>query len=344
MKTYVGLDVSQKETSICVVDADGRKIWAGKSKSTPEAIADALRTRAPGVARVGLETGTLSTWHYHGLQALGVPIFCLDARQAHAALSTNVNKTDTNDAEGLAQLVRMGWFRPVHVKSMASHLRRTLMQTRWQLVGMRRDISNQIRGSLKTFGIVLGKGGGGRFERMVKEQIDGRADLAGFIGPLLEAWRALRAQVIELDKRIMREAKADPVVRLLATAPGVGATIAMTYAAVIDDPRRFAHSRNVGAHLGLTPRRYQSGEVDRQGHISKNGDQLARHYLFEAAGVLLTRITRRSDLKSWGQRLAKRVGFTKAKVAVARKLAVILHRMWIVNEPFRWSTGEEVAR
>jgi transposase len=343
VEEYVGLDVSQKTTVVCVVDAQGRRVWAGKCASTPEAIGATVRAKAPGATRVGLETGPLSTWLYHGLKALGVPVVCLDARHAKAALSMQINKSDRNDAEGLAQIVRTGWYREVHVKSEATHLVRTLLRTRLQLTDMRRDVSNQIRGSLKTFGVVLPKAGGRRFEQVAREAAEGRPELQAFVLPLLAAWRALGAEADALDRQLRERAKADPVCRLLATVPGVGAIIALTYAATIDDPARFRKSRNVGAHLGLTPRRTQSGEVDYQGAISRWGDAMARHYLFEAAGVLLTRVQRWSTLKAWGTRLAGRVGLTKAKVAVARKLSVILHRIWTTGEPFRWGSQAEAA-
>jgi transposase len=337
MKQYVGLDVSMKETAVSVVDETGTRLWRGTCASTPEAIALVLRRHAPWAERIGLETGMLCTWHYHALRALGLPVVCIDARHAKAALRMQINKTDANDAEGLAHIMRTGWFRAVHVKSMPAHGLRALLEARKQIVNMRRDLSNQIRGLFKTFGVILGKGGGGRFETMVEEQLEPRSALRHVIGPLLAAWRALRAQALVLDRRVRRLARDSETCRLLMTVPGIGPITALAFVATIDDPARFAKSRNVGAHLGLTPRRQQSGEMDRQGRISKCGDSLMRHYLFEAAGVLLTRVARWSPLKAWGIRLAQHIGLTKAKVAVARKLAVILHRICVTREPFRWS-------
>lgn len=343
MKQYVGLDVSQKATSVCVVDETGRKIWTGKCLSTPEAIATTVRERAPCVERVGLETGPLCVWHFQGLKAMGLPIVCIDARHAKAALAMQVNKTDANDAEGLAQIMRTGWFREVHVKSYAAQLHRSVLSSRLQLVNMRRDISNQVRGALKVFGIVLPSRGGTRFDRTASEHVRDRNDLARFIDPLLAAWRALGEQIAVLDRLVRQTAQEHPVIRHLMTVPGIGAVTAMAYVCTIDDPNRFIKSRSVGAHLGLSPRRYQSGEMDCQGSISKCGDPLLRHYLFEAAGVLLTRVRRWCALKAWGLRIAKRAGMNKAKVAVARKLAIILHRLWRTGEAFRWGALEEAS-
>ena len=343
MQQYVGLDVSQKVTSVCVVDEGGRKLWTGKCLSTPEALAAAIRERAPQAERVGIETGPLCVWHFHGLKALGIPVICIDARHAKAALAMQVNKTDDNDAEGLAQIMRTGWFRAVHVKSFDAQLLRSLLQSRLQLVNMRRDTSNQVRGALKVFGIVLPSGRLSTFDSLARENIGSRTELSAFIEPLLAAWKSLGEQVAILDKRLRQIAKDHTVVRRLMSVPGVGVLIGLAYVATIDDPQRFAKSRNVGAHLGLAPRRFQSGEVDRQGSISKSGDSLMRHYLYEAAGVLLTRTHRWCTLKAWGVRLAKRIGTSKAKIAVARKLAIILHRMWRTGESFRWGTETEAT-
>jgi transposase len=204
MRQYVGLDVSQKVTSVCVVDEDGRKIWAGKCASTPEALAATIRARAPQADRVGLETGPLCVWHFHGLKALGMPIVCIDARHAKAGLAMQVNKTDENDAEGLAQIMRTGWFRAVHVKSFDAQLQRSILLSRLQLVNMRRDASNQVRGALKVFGIVLPAGRLAAFDQLVRHHIASRPELGAFIDPLLVAWRALGDQVATLDKRLRK--------------------------------------------------------------------------------------------------------------------------------------------
>ena len=340
MEQYVGLDVSLNETSICVIDQMGTPLWRGKCASTPESIAAILAEKAPRAMRIGLECGLLSTWHWHALNALGLPVVCLDARHAKAALSLRLNKTDANDAEGLAQIVRTGWFRQVQVKSLDSHLIRTLLAARAGLVAMHRDVANQIRGALKTFGLVLGKVASGGFEARVRELVAGNLFLVEVIEALLKVWRSTGEQLVILHRRVLRHVRSDETCRRLMTVPGVGAVTAAAFVAAVDDPERFRRSSSVGAYFGLTPRRCQSGDMDYTGRISKCGDALMRTYLFEAANVLLTRVQAWSTLKAWGTRLVKRIGVTKAKVALARKLAVILHRMWRDGTTFRWSTQE----
>jgi transposase len=333
---YVGLDVSLEITSICVVDDKGIVVWRGKCATTPEAITEAVRRYAPAAVRVGLETGQLSNWLTLNLRRRGLPVVCLDARHAKAALSLQINKTDANDALGLAQIVRTGWYREVAVKSMDAHTLRMLLVARSQLVSQRQTVANTIRGLLKTFGLVIARGSGGLFAVRVREQIDGNDVLVAIVEPLLVVWHAIREQVQMLDRQILARARADAAARRLMTIPGVGVVVALAYTAVIDDPARFRRSASVGAYLGLTPRRYQSGEADTSGHISKCGDALLRAYLFEAASVLLQRHARVSTLKTWGLALAKRIGMRRAKVAVARKLAVIMHRVWSDRSEFRW--------
>ncbi len=342
MERYVGLDVSREQTAVCVVDGDGKTLWQGKCASTPEAIAATIRTRAPEAVRIGLESGPLSAWHWHELRKLGLPVVCLDARHAKAALALQLNKSDRNDARGLAQIVRTGWYREVAVKGVDSHLVRSLLTTRAQLVRMRVDLANQIRGVLKPFGLIAGKGGGQPFVERVRTLVAG-GPLQEVAEALLAAWRAIGEQIAALGRRLVAMARRDEAVRRLMTAPGVGVLVALTYVSVVDAPERFAKSSSVGAYVGLTPRRHQSGEEDYTGHISRCGDKLLRTYLFEAAGIILHRVSRWSTLKAWGTRLARRIGTKKATVAVARKLAVILHRMLRDGSEFRWSAKETRA-
>ena len=341
MDQFVGLDVSQEQTHLCVIGADGKIAWQGRCRSTPAAIADALKARAPHAVRVALESGPLSTWHWHALTTMGVPVVCLDARHAKAALNMQVNKTDKNDAYGLAQIVKAGWYREVSVKSLDSHTVRSMLGTRFQLVGMRVDVGNQIRGTLKTFGIVLPRTHRTSLENLVEEQHFGGTPMLGdTLRSLVAVYKALKGQIKGLDRQLQACARQSPVCRLLMTVPGVGPLTALAFVSTVDDPKRFSKSRNVGAYFGLTPRRYQSGELDSNGGISKCGDSLMRTYLFEAATTLLTRVQKWSALKAWGIRLAKRTGMKKAKIAVARKLAVMMHCMWLTGEPFRWSQAE----
>jgi transposase len=340
MEQYVGLDVSLKDTWVCVVDQTGKIIWQGRCASTPEGISRTVQARAPGAVRLGLETGPLTTWLVHRLRAMGLPVVCLDARHAKAALKMQINKTDSNDAHGLAQIVRTGWYREVTVKGWEAHRLRALIGARAQVVSLQRTVANQVRGTLKTFGLLLGSAFGSRFPGRVRELVGDEAKLRPIIEALLAVWEAAHQQSEVLGRQIRAEARQLQECRLLMSIPGVGPINALTYVSTIEDPARFRHSADVGAYLGLTPKRYQSGEIDRAGRISKCGDGLLRTYLFEAANVLLTKIQRWSALKAWGIRLAKRVGFKKAKVAVARKLAVLMHRMLITGETFRWSEKE----
>src|SRR5918993_2888700 len=334
---YVGLDVSLETTSVCVLDDAGAVVWRGKVASTPEAIAAAVRARAPEVERIGLETGPLCTWHWHALRQAGLPVVCLDARHAKAALSMQLNKTDANDAYGLAQIVRTGWYREVAVKSLASHRLRTLLSSRAQIVDMRRDLGTKIRGVLKTFGKVVGKVGERGFAARVRELAAGEAGLEEAVSALLAVRERLEQQIEVLEARILGFAKRSDPCRRLMTIPGVGALTAASFVIAVDDPARFRRSSGVGAYFGLTPRRHQSGEVDRDGKVSKCGDALTRAYLFEAAGTLLSRGAKWSALKAWGTRLVRRVGSKKARVALARKLAVLMHRVWTDGTEFRWT-------
>ena len=337
MTRFVGLDVSQKLTSICVVDDTGRRLWRGQCHSDPEQIERAVRGHAGDDASIGIETGPMTPWLVHELRQRGLNVTCLDARHASAALKMQINKTDQNDAEGLAQIMRTGWYRPVHVKSLDAHRARALLGARAQLVGMTTRLSNHIRGVLKTFGLLPGAMRGLPFDKRVEALLAERDELAPIVRPMLAAWRQLREQIAAFDKAVRALAKASPTCRLLRSVPGIGVVSVLAYVSTVEDPARFTRSRSVGAHMGLTPRQYQSGEVDRSGRISRCGDTLARTLMYEAAVVILTRVKRASRLKDWAQAIAKRSGVGKARVALARKLSVILHSIWRSGEPFRWS-------
>jgi transposase len=336
MPCYAALDVSQETTAICVVDENGRVTAERKVPTCADAIAGYLADKAPGLVRVGLETGPLAVWLWNELAIRRVPVICIDARHAHAALKMRPVKTDRNDAAGLAQIIRMGWFRQVRIKSRDSYQIRSLLVSREMLVRIRVKIENEIRGLLRTFGVLFGKRVGG-FTGRAAEIIAGELGASPEMRVIAEALMKARASILEqikvLDRRLSSMAKAMPIVRLFMTAPGT----ALSVASAFDELSRFKRSSSAGAYLGLTPRRYESGEVSRSGRISKQGSLMTRKHLYEAATTLLTRNIRFSTLKAWGLRLAKRCGFKKARVAVARKLAVILHAMWKTNTPFRWS-------
>jgi transposase len=343
MQHYVGLDVSQKTTAICVVDEQGQRLWRGECTTDPGAIAARVFKHAGVDAKVGIETGSMTPWLVHGLRGTGLDVRCLDARQVKVALQMRLNKTDENDAEGLAQIMRTGWYRAVHVKSLDAHRARALLGARAQLVGMTTQLSNMVRGVLKTFGLLPGTGRGLRFDRKVEALLEGAPEIAVIVRPLLATWRQLRDQIAVFDKAVRQRVRADPICRLLMTVPGIGALSSLMYVSTIEDPGRFSRSRAVGAHLGLTPRRYQSGEIDRSGHISRCGDGLARTLMYEAAVVILHRVKRSLQLKDWAKAIERRAGSGKARVALARKLSVILHSVWRSGEPFRWAPRPEVA-
>jgi transposase len=328
MGQYVGLDVSLDETKVHVLDEQGRRVWRGSCASTPEAIEVTIRKHVPDAVRIGLETGPLTTWLWQALTDAGLPMVCLDARQAKAALNLRINKTDDNDAEGLAHLVRSGWYREVRVKSREAMLVRSLLGARTQLLGMVTDLSNQIRGLMKTFGLVVPKGAGKIFEANVRRLLEGEALVAGVVLPLLESWRAVRARAADLDRQLLSVVRGSATCRRLMTIPGIGAVVAASFVAAVETPENFTTSRAVGAWIGLTPRRYQSGQVDYDGHISRRGDARLRALLYEAATAMLTRVQGESELRRWGLALKKRLGFKRAAVALARKMAVIMHAMW----------------
>lgn len=342
MEQYIGLDVSMKETAISIRQ-DGKKIWRGKCASDPQLLASVIRKRAPEARRVVFETGPLSVWFYHALTAEGMPAICIDARHAKAALDMAANKTDANDADGLAHLAEVGFYREVRVKGFDSMLIRTLVTARRQLLKMRLQMSNQIRGLMKTFGLVVPKGSGSVFERNVHTLLQDEEKLARIVLPMLRARGDIRRQVAELSKQLVAMARDDQRCRLLTSVPGVGTVTATSFAAAVEDPANFRNSRAVGGWVGLTTRRYQSGEVDHDGHISRRGDNQLRGLLYEAAAVILTRSTEASTLRTWGLELKERLGFKRAAVALARKLAVIMHAMLKTGELFNPQAGKPAA-
>lgn len=280
------------------------------------------------------ETGPLAIWFFHALTAEGLPAICIDARHAKAALDMAPNKTDANDADGLAHLAEIGFYREVRVKGYDSMLARTLIAARDRLVKMTTQLSNQLRGLMKTFGLIIPPGKGGAFEAHVRRLLAGEDALAAIVLPVLEAWRSLRRQANELSRQLIAAARESQACQVLMSIPGVGTITATSFTAAIEDPANFAKSRSVGAWLGLTTRRYQSGEIDYEGHISRRGDGHMRALLYEAATVILTRTHADSDLRTWGLKLKDKLGFKRAAIAVARKLAVIMHAMLKSGELF----------
>lgn len=337
-EVYAALDVSDKATQVCVVDGSGGVVWNGACPSDPEAIARTLKARARGARRVVLETGPLSAFLYHGLAEREVPVVCVCARHAKGVLSARVDKSDAHDAEGLAQMARTGWFKAIRIKAEATHMDRAALKIREQLVDARQAMAGQLRGLLKLFGLRLGKvtTPNRRRERLAA-LFARRPELEALLAPLVESLEAIEVQIGRSSRRLAAAAAADPTAARLMSVPGVGPICALTFKTSIEDPERFARGEDVGAFAGLAPRRSQSGERDIRGRISKAGDPMLRSALYEAANSLLSRVKRPCALRDWGLRLAKAKGAKRARVAVARKLAVLLHRLWQSQTEFRWA-------
>ena len=336
MEHYVGIDVSLEQSSVCVMDRTGRILRETKVASDPDALAAFLADLGHSVTLVGLEAGPLSQWLFAGLRQAGVEAVLMETRQVKGALKAMPVKTDRRDAEGIAHLLRMGWFRPVHCKSASAQEVRALLTARKLLLAKMLDIELGLRGVLRGFGLKMGKISRGRFAARVRELVAGNTMLEHVAQAMLTARETLRAEMTALDRRARAHAREDAICRLLMSAPGVGALTALTFKSAVDDPGRFRSSKMVGAHFGLTPSKHQSGEKDVTGAITRAGDGMARSTLYEAATALLTRTKAFSSLKSWGLTVARRRGRKRATVAVARKLAVILHRMWVDGSTFRF--------
>jgi transposase len=336
MNHYVGLDVSLEETAICVVDGTGRIVKEARAASEPKALIATLREIDWPLERVGLEACSLTAWLHDELHSAGLPAVCIETRQANAAMKTMPNKTDRNDARALAQIMRTGWYRQVHVKSRQCRLWRSLLVARRTVLNEMRSMENVVRAVLREAGLKLGVPGRAAFAGRVRELTEGDARVTTLVEPLLAILATMLDQLARLTKQVQDIVRQEAVCRRLMSVPGVGPITALAFRATIDRPDRFRRSRDVGAHLGLTPARYQSGETDIQGKISRCGDELARTALYEAAHTLLVRSRKWSALRAWGMKVAKARGMARARVAVARKLAVILHRMWSDGAEFRF--------
>jgi len=334
MEHYAGIDVSLELSSVCVVDATGQIVREAKLASEPEALIGWLRGLGLELARVGLEAGPLSQWLFAAMHEADLPVELLETRHVRDAFKAMPVKTDRKDARGIVQLLRLGWFRPVHCKSASAQETRALLTARKLLQSKYHDVEMSLRGVLRGFGLKVGRTTPRSFAARIRELVEGHATLTAIVEALLAARETLGAQLCGLEKRLRNQAREDERAQLLMTVPGVGVIVALTFAAAVDDPGRFRSSKTVGAHFGLTPKKYQSGEKDVTGRISKIGDAGVRTALYEAAHVILTRPVKGSELKSWAARIAKRAGMSKAKVALARKLAVVMHRMLVDGTSF----------
>jgi transposase len=343
MEHYAGIDVSLERSSVCVIDANGKIVREGEVASEPEALIAWFGALGFGLARIGLEAGPLSQWLYGALRDAGLEVELLETRHVRSAFKAMPVKSDRNDARGIAQLMRLGWFRPVHCKSIAAQEMRALLSARKLLQAKLFDIEMSLRGILRGFGLKVGRTTPTRFAGRIGELVADHPTLAVVAKALLAAHEVLRREFNGFEKRLRVLARSDARTRLLMSAPGVGAIVALTYVSAIDDPARFKSSKAVGAHFGLTPKKYQSGETDFSGRISKIGDASVRTALYEAAHVMLVKAVKGSRLKSWAMKLARRAGMKKAKVALARKLAVILHRMWVDGTSFVFAANKTAA-
>ena len=328
MDYYAGIDVSLEASSVCVIDGTGKIVREAKVTSEPEALILFFRALGFELTRIGLEAGPLSQWLYAGFQRAGYRIELLETRHVRDAFKAMAVKTDRKDARGIAQLLRLGWFKPVHCKSAAAQEVRALLTARKLVQSKLYDIEMSLRGILRGFGLKIGPTTPQRFAGRVAELTRDHPTLKAIAKALIAVHEALLRELCGFEKQVRMLARFDQRVRLLMTTPGVGAIVALTYVSAIDDPGRFSSSKRVGAHFGLTPKKYQSGEIDITGRISKTGDAGVRAVLLEAPQIIWTRPLKTGALKSWAMKLSRRAGMKKAKVALARKLAVIWRRMW----------------
>jgi len=343
MQHYAGIDVSVEASSVCVVGASGKIVREAKVASEPEPLIAWLAGLGLELERIGLEAGPLSQWLYAAMAASGLKVELLETRHVRAAFKTMPVKSDRKDAHGIAELMRVGWFRPVHCKSLSAQETRALLSARRLMKDKLHDMELSLRGLLRNFGLKVGKTTPRTFEKRIRELVGGHPTLEAIAEAMLQARHALMMQFNQLDRRVLALARQSQSARLLMTTPGVGAVIALTVTAAIDDPSRFKSSQRVGCYFGLTQRKYQSGETDITGRISKMGDKQVRTALYEAAHVILTRTVKPSGLKDWAQKVARQAGMRKAKVALARRLAVVLHRMLANCTPFDPNIGRAAA-
>jgi transposase len=343
MDYYAGIDVSLKSSSIAVVNGKGEIVREAKVATDPVAVIEWFSSCGLQMQRIGLEAGPFSQWLYAAMKEAGLAVELLETRHVRNAFKTMAVKTDRKDARGIAELVRVGWYRPVHCKSMDAQETRAILAARKQVEQKLRDMEMSLRGLLRGFGLKVGKTTPTRFADRIKDLVSGQATLQIIAEALLAVHQVLLREFKNFEKRVRLMARDSAEARLLMTTPGVGPIISLTVAAGIDDPGRFKKSKAVGAYFGLAQKKYQSGETDITGRISKAGDAGVRTALYQAAHIILTRPVKSSALRAWALRLAKRVGMSKAKVALARKLAVVMHRMLVDGKPFNPAAGAAAA-
>ena len=342
MVYYAGLDVSMNTTFICIVNEKGKVVKELESPSTPEAIDSFLLETGLKIEKVSLESGCLTHYLKKGLKKRGYEVIGMESRRMAAILATIINKTDKNDARGIAESLRVGHYKECVHRSDEAVEHRTILHGRRTAVEGRTHAITSLKGHLKVYGIKLGKGSGKSF----REKVEGAITILNsivqkVIKSLLNILDAIEKEIKELNQIVKDIGKEDERVKLLQTIDGVGPITGLAFVAEIDDPKRFEDSKDVAAYIGLTPTQYSSGEIQRQGRISKKGSKHTRCLLVEAATSLLTRCQTWSKLKAWGLKLMRKIGKKKAIIAVARKLAVIMHRMLITGKPFERSSNKK---
>lgn len=335
MDHYAGIDVSLECSSVCIVDTSGKIVRETRVASEPEALVDWFRSLGLDLARIGLEAGPLSQWLYAAMRQASLTVELLETRHVSNAFKAMPVKSDRNDARNIAQLMRLGWFRPVHCKSISAQEIRAMLTARKLVQSKLLDVENSLRGILRGFGLKVGKTTRTSFAGRIEDLVREHPNLQTIGEALLRARAVLLAEFKGFEKRVRATSRLHEKARLLMSTPAVGPIVSLTYACAIDDPSRLTSSKRAGPLFGLTPKKHQSGETDYSGRISKNGDASVREALYEAAHIMLTKPIRGcAQLKSWAMRIARRAGINKAKVALARKLAVIMLRMLKDNVPF----------
>lgn len=342
MSYYAGLDVSMNITFICIVNEKGKVIKELESASTPESIDSFLSGTELKIEKVGLESGCLTHYLKKGLKKRGYEVVGMESHKMAAILATIINKTDKNDARGIADALRVGHYKECIHRSDEAVETRTILHGRKTIVEGRTHTITSIKGHLKVYGIKLGKGSGKKFREKVESAIaELKPKVQKVIQSLLNILDTYEEELEDVDQVVKDAGKENEGVKLLQTIDGVGPITALAFVAEVDDPKRFEDSKDVAAYIGLTPTQYSSGEIQRQGGISKKGSKHTRCLLVEAATTLLTRCKTWSKIKAWGLKLMKKIGKKKAKIAVARKLAVIMHRMLITGKSFERSSKKK---
>lgn len=334
MRMFIGLDVSLAKTAICMISEHGKIAREAQVASEPEALVRWIRDQDGVIATIGLEAGPLSQWLHRGLSEAGLDVVLMETRQVKGALKAMPIKTDRRDAEGIARLLHLGWFRPVHCKSVSAQEIRAVLGARKAIQQGMIALEMSLRGLLRNFGLKVGAISRGRFEHRIRELAAGNSMLETATEPMLRARASLRQELGGLERRVRQLAQDDPACPRLMSMPGVGAVVALTFRSAVDDPARFTSSKRVGPWVGLTPSRHQSGERDVSGGITKAGDVNLRRALCQAATVMMHR-GRSTWLRTWASQVARRRGRKRAMVALARRIGVILHRMWVDGTAFR---------